>query len=74
MPGGTGAIVKLKINTITMIGTTASNDSFNFSINFVQYNFNNYPCLSALIFLQFSDYSIYSLYYHKILIYLFFFR
>ena len=68
MPGGTGAIVKLKINTITMIGTTASNDSFNFSINFVQYNFNKYSCLSVLIFLQFSDYSIYSLYYHKILI------
>ena len=66
MPGGTGAIVKLNINTIAMIGTTASNDSFNFSDNFVRYKFNKYSCLSVLIILQFSDYSIYSLYYHRI--------
>ena len=66
MPGGTGAIVKLNINTIAMIGTTASNDSFNFSDNFVRYKFNKYSGLSVLIILQFSDYSIYSLYYHRI--------
>ena len=35
IPGGIGAIVKLKNNTIPMIGNTASNDSFNFSSNFV---------------------------------------
>ena len=51
---------------IAMIGTTASNDSFNFSDNFVRYKFNKYSCLSVLIILQFSDYSIYSLYYHRI--------
>lgn len=53
MPGGTGAIVKLNINTIAMIGTTASNDSFNFSDNFVRYKFNKYSCLSVLIIYNF---------------------
>lgn len=41
MLGGIGAMVKHSTNTIPMIGSTAPNDSFNFSNNFVWYNFNN---------------------------------
>ena len=43
-----GAIVKLKKSTIAMMGNTAFNVSFNFSLNLERLSFNNIKRLSFI--------------------------